>query len=49
MSIVHAVTRNYIEVMIRAAADCEGPGSFFCGGVNDCRLIVENERHRRFL
>lgn len=49
MSVVHTVTRNHVEVIIRAAADCEGQGSFFCSGVNDCRLIVENERHRRLL
>lgn len=49
MSVVRTVTRNHVEVMIHAAADCEGQGSFFCSGVIDCRLLVENERHRRLL
>lgn len=49
MSVVHTVTRNHVEVIIRAAADCGGQGSFFCSGVDDCRLRVENERHRRRL
>lgn len=31
--------------MICAAAGFYGLGSFFCSGIYDCGLIVENEKH----
>jgi hypothetical protein len=30
-------------------AACKGQGSFFCIGIEHCRLTVENESHRMFL
>lgn len=31
--------------VIHAAAGCYEPGSFFCSGINDYGLIIENERY----
>lgn len=47
-----AITRGQDEVwksMIHAAANCHGQRNFFCSNIADCRLIMENERHWRFL
>jgi len=35
--------------MILAAPDCKRQGSISCSGMDQCRLTVENERHRRLL
>lgn len=37
------------KFMICAVTDCKCQGNFFCSGIYDCRLTVENERHRRLL
>lgn len=31
--------------VIHAAAGCYEPGSFFCSGINDYGLLIENERY----
>jgi len=31
--------------MVHAAIGCYGQGSVFRSGIDDCRLITENERH----
>lgn len=35
--------------VIHAAADYKGQGSYFSSGIDDGRLTVVNERHRKFL
>lgn len=57
MSVICAVNRDHVclcsvfppetmwKSMIHAAAGFYGQGSFFCSGVDDYRLINENERH----
>ena len=45
-TVVHTVARNHMELMIYGIADCKRQGSFFCSAMYDCRLIVENDRHR---
>lgn len=51
MPVVHAVTRDYVEVhdSVCAPADWKGQESYFCSGINDCGLKVEKEGHRRLL
>lgn len=37
--------QNHAEVMIRGTASCYGQGSFFRSGIDDHKLITENESH----
>lgn len=39
----------HVEVQIYTASDYKKQENFFCSGIGDCRLTVENERHRRLL
>lgn len=48
--VVHAVAETTWKSRIRAPAECKRrQGSFFYSGVDDCRLSVEKERHRRLV
>ena len=42
-------TETVWKRMICAATERKGQGSFFCTGINDYRLTVENEKHTRLL
>lgn len=46
MSVARAVARYPV---ISIPADCKGQGSYVCHGIDDCRLRVEKEGHRRVL
>jgi hypothetical protein len=35
--------------MIPVAVEYQEQGNYFCHGIDDCRLIVEKEGHRRLL
>lgn len=37
--------QGVLRSKIRAAGGCYGQGSFFCSGLDDCRLIIEYERY----
>lgn len=50
MSMVPVLSPETIyKFMICAVTDCKCQGNFFCRGIYDFRLTVENERHRRLL
>lgn len=39
-TVVHAVARNHVELMIYSIAECKRQGNFFCSAMDDCGLIV---------
>lgn len=39
----HAAAQGCEAVMIHVAASRHRQGSFFCNGIYDCRLIIQNE------
>lgn len=44
MAVVHAATEAMVRSEVYAATGCDGQGRFFCGGIDDSRLIIETER-----
>lgn len=35
--------------MIHVVTDCKEQGSYFCSSIDDCKLTVEKEEHKRLL
>lgn len=47
-SAAHVITRNHVEVHIRAITDCVGQGNYFCHGIDDYRFSVEKDENPLF-
>lgn len=44
-SVVCDAAGGHVDVHDPCCHSCYGQGSLFCSGIDDCRLIAENERH----
>jgi hypothetical protein len=47
--VTQAVARNHLEARGLCSADCEGKGNYFCSNLDDYRLTVKTEGHRRLV